>query len=426
MYIPSLKSSVPRCLLRWSGRGLAAVSCLALLVSAASCGGDSGRGTEGSSGPATLRIGVLANVTGPLPSGEENAPAVLKAWARSVNAAGGIDGHKVEMVVADTKGDAPTATTAARRMTADKSIVAAVLFDAGTESLVADGITRAHLPVIGGMGYAPTAWGKMPNWFPLTTSIPSIFTMGMVLGKDLGAHTAALTICAEIPGCEQAGPVAQKASEGLGMRYAGTLKVSSSAPSHIAECLRIKKENVDYVMLGAATATAALRVAAECRQQGYTGKWGLFGGVVVPKVMRENDPGGELSVALNSFPWFADAPPVQAYRQLMTREGVPESVWGDPHSTAAYATMELFRKALRGSAHELPATPTRRDIVSAYGTVKDENLGGLLPQKVTFQADRPAPLIQCYWFGTFRDGEFSGGVLEKPVCDPPRLQAISK
>ncbi|TMR05701.1 branched-chain amino acid ABC transporter substrate-binding protein [Actinomadura soli] len=419
---------MPRRVFGRSGRGLAAMACIAALASGAVACGSGGEQSPSPSGhsAAKLRIGVLANVTGPLPSGEENAPPVLKAWAKYVNADGGISGHQVEMVVADTKGDAPTATTAARRIASDKSIVAVILFDAATEALIADTITKAGLPVIGGMGYATNAWGKMPNWFPLTTSIPSIFNMGMVLGKTLGAHTTALTICAEIPGCAQAGPVVQKASESQGMKYAGTLKISSSAPSHMAECLRIKKENVDYVMLGAATATAALRVANECGQQGYTGRWGLFGGVVVPKAMRENDPGVRLDLALNSFPWFADAPPVRRYRDVMSQQGVPEPVWGDPHSTAAYATVELFRKALQDAVSVLPTSPGRRDVIAAYGRVTDENLGGLLPQKVTFHAGQPAQPIACYWFGSFKSGQFGDGDLGKPVCDPPQLRAVAK
>lgn len=405
---------------------LLAVLSLALAACGSSGGRTGGSATAGSTSAKApegtpLRVGLFVNETGPLPSGEANAVPVMQAWARAVNADGGVAGHPVEIVVADTKGDAPTATALARKLTSDDSIVAAVMFDGNAEGVMADTIERAGLPVVGGMGYAPTAWGKLPNWLPLTTSIPSIFDMGMVLGKHLGAQRTALTICGEAAECGAATPVVQQASEKLGMRFVGSYKVLSSAPSYTAECLQIVKAGIDYVMLGASTTAAAMRVAKDCTTQGYQGKWGLFGGVIYPKAMKESDPGVKLDLVLNAFPWFADAPPVEAYRRMMEDQGVDEAVWGDLHSTAAYATMQLFRKALEADP-KLPATPTRRDVVAAYGTVHDERLGGLLPQPITFHPGKPNALVTCYWYGTYDHGTFGDGHLDQPACDPPALK----
>jgi len=402
---------------------------LAVLALAACGGGDKGgsstdASTTSANAPkgAPLKVGLLVNASGPLPSGEENAAPVMQAWARAVNADGGVAGRPVEIVVADTKGDAPTATAAVQRLTKDDSVIAAVMFDAATEGVVADAIERAGLPVVGGMGYAPNAWGAMPNWLPITTSIPSIFNMGMTLGKSLGGTRTALTICAEIAGCEAAAPVVQRASETLGMSYQGTFKIASSSPSFTAQCLQLIDKKVDYVMLGAATTSAALRLARDCKTQGYDGQWGLFGGVIFPRVMRREDPGMRLGLVLNSFPWFADDAPVARYRDTMEAQGVDEEVYGDLHSTAAYATMELFRKALDADASSLPAHPTRRDIVQAYGDVRGETLGGLLAQPVTFHPDRPNALVSCYWFGSYEHGTFSDGHLDQPQCDPASLR----
>jgi branched-chain amino acid transport system substrate-binding protein len=409
---------------------------LAALVLSA-CGGDSSSSTAADTTEAgatsqeaggnepqgsPLRIALIVNASGPLPSGEETAVPVSQAWERSVNAEGGVAGHPVEIVVEDTKGDPPTATSEVQGVTKDQSIVAGIMFDAATEGIVAEEITKAGLPVIGGMGYAPEAWGTMPNWLPLTTSIPSIFNMGMVLGKSLGGTRSALTICAEIAGCAAAAPVVKNASEKEGMAFTGTYKISSSAPDYTAECLSIKEKETDYVMLGAATTSAALRLAKDCGTQGYEGQWGLFGGVIYPKVMRENDPGTKLALALNSFPWFAEAPPVASYREMMEGEGVEEDTWGDLHGTAAYATLELMRKTLDENEATLPSDPTREDIIAAYGSVKNETLEGLLPQPITFHPNKPNAPVTCYWFGSYENGVFSEGDLEHPVCDPPSLQ----
>lgn len=369
-----------------------------------------------------LRIGLLVNQSGALPTGEETAVPVAEAWADTVNAEGGVAGHPVEVAVFDTKGEASTATADAKQLAGDESIIAAVLFDGATEELIAGEITKARIPVIGGMGYAPSAWGKLPNWLPLTTSIPSIFNMGMVLGKSLHAHRTALTICAEVAPCEAAAPIVENASDKLGMDYVGTYKIASAAPSYTAQCLQIIEKEVDYAMLGAATTDAALRLAKDCATQGYEGKWGLYGGVIFPKVMRESDPGVPIDLVLNSFPWFAEAPPVAAYREMMEAQGLDEEVWGDLHATAAYATLKLFAKTLDDAAGSLPKEPTREDVINSYGNVKDETLEGLLPQPITFHPNQPNALVTCYWFGKYEDGKFSEGHLDEPVCDPPSLE----
>ena len=410
----------------WGRRGAAGMASVVLLVAAA-CGGDEGDAATADTGetPAgsPLRIAAMVNETGPTSTGEASAPVVLEAWADAVNADGGIAGHPVEVVVEDTQGDTPTATAFAERVAGDDSFVGVVLFDAGTEAAVADVITDAGLPVIGGMGYAPTAWGELPNWLSVTTSFPSVITMAMVLGDDLGSETTVFPVCAENPSCAAAGPLAEGASEALGMDYAGTLTVSVAAPDYTAECLQIEDAGVDYVMLGLTTA-ASLRLVADCRTQGYEGTWGLFDGSVWPKVMIENDPGVPVNLALSAFPWYTDDAPVVAYRDAMEGQDVPEDAWGSPHGTAAYATMELFRTALDNAdgAGSLPAAPTRADVVTAYGTIQEETLDGLLPQPITFRPGEPQDLVRCYWFATFEDGEFSGGGLDDVTCDPPELQ----
>jgi branched-chain amino acid transport system substrate-binding protein len=227
-------------------------------------------------------------------------------------------------------------------------------------------------------------------------------------------------VCAENSSCGAAGPLAEKASKALGMGYAGTLPVSVSSPDYTALCLKNKNDGVDYVMLGLTTA-ASFRLVGNCKTQGYQGKWGLFDGSVWPKVMKQNDPGVPVEIALSAFPWYVSDPPVVAYRKMMQGAGVAEDNWGSPQGTAAYATMELFKKALTNAS--LPAKPTRADVIQAYGSIKDERLGGLLPQPITFTSNKPEPLVNCFWTATWKGGTFSGTKLDKPTCDPPQVLA---
>jgi branched-chain amino acid transport system substrate-binding protein len=368
-----------------------------------------------------LRIGVLVNASGANTNGQDKAPAVLQAWAKAVNTDGGIAGHPVEFAIKDTKGDAPTATSAAQSLAGDNSVLGAILFDAETEAVAAPKLAQGKLPVIGGMGYIPTAWGKLPNWLPLTTSFPAVINMGMVMGKEVGGRTTIFPICAENPSCGAAEPLAKSAAAGLGLKFAGQLKVAASTPDLTAQCLQIKNKGVDYVAIALQTSTA-MRLISACKTQGYTGRWGIWNGSVLPEVIKKNDAGVPIEIGLTSFPWFTDDAPVKAYRNMMNNQGVPETTWADAHSTAAYATAELFKKAVSSAAPGSAKTMTRAGLLQAYAGVRNETLGGLLPQPVTFTPDKPQPLVTCFWLAKFENGQFSGATLGRPVCDPSALE----
>jgi branched-chain amino acid transport system substrate-binding protein len=408
--------------MRWPAHAVVAVGVTALIAAACSSSHSAtDKSPDGSTPSGELKVAVFANVTGAVRSGEQGVPTVLDAWASSVNAAGGIAGRKIKFVTEDTKGDAPTATTKVQAAVKDPAVVAALMFDAGVEGVVSKTITDAGLPVVGGMGYLPSIWGASPNWLALTTSFPAVIDAGMVMAKQLGSHVTSYVVCAEFAGCAAGAPLAQSATTKLGMSYGGTIKIASSGVDYTAQCVSIKDKKVDYVMLGVPSATA-MRFIAACQAQGYHGDWGMTDGAIEPKAMTSNDPHVPVNLALSAFPWFSQTPAVTAYRDLMTRRHVSSSVWGDPHSTAAYAAAELLKKTLAEAAPTLPDHVTRRDVIAAYSGVQGETLDGLLPQPTSFAADKPEPLVACYWFATFANGEFAGSDLTHAVCDPPELR----
>lgn len=403
---------------------------MALSVVVAACGSDSdsddsaankepAAGREDAAGGSPLRIGVMVNASGEVETGEVDGKAVLEAWAKAVNAGGGVADHPVEFVIKDSKGDATIALEAAEALV-DEEVVAIVALDGTVEGVFAPAITEAGIPVIGGVGYDPEIWGVLPNWFSLTQDFVSLVNSGVKLAAAQGSSTLAFTVCDDVAACTAIDPLARESAEAQGLRYAGTIPVDKEAPDYVAECLNLIEEEVDFVLLGD-TADANSRLVDSCATQGYTGEWGTFGAGVSPTILIEEDSGETIHLAINAFPWWVDAAPVAEYRQMMKEQGVPEysdeGGWGAPTATAAYATMELFRHALEANASSLPASPTARDVIEVYGTIADETLDGLLPQPVTFQADQPAPPITCWWVAAFDNGEFTGASFAEPACE---------
>ena len=361
---------------------------------------------------------MLANVTGANGSGEENMVPVMEAWEKNVNEDGGVAGHEVKIELEDTKGEASTAQAVGTRVAGDDGVVAAISFDANAESVYAKRISESGLAVVGGVGFSPSVWGALPNWLPIATTFPSVINAGFVMAESDGAKTTAEVVCAEVPTCKEQGGLAKNATELLDMTYGGTFAVAAATPSYTAECLKVLDEKIDYVVLGH-SAQVGLRMIKDCEKQGYSGGWAMSSNMG-KKVFDEGAPESRISLALNAFPWWVDDAPVVAYRDLVQGAGIPEDMWSDIHSTAAYATLELFKKALEAD-DGLPADVDREAVIDAYGQVKDETLDGLLPQPITFTENEPEPLVSCYWLAAYDDKTFGDAEFTEPVCDPAEI-----
>src|SRR5690606_25228621 len=114
-----------------------------------------------------------------------------------------------------------------------------------------------------------------------------------------------------------------------------------------------------------------------------------------------------LGGGLNGFPWWADAPPVQQFRDVMA-EFAPDADYRSPAPTSTWAALELFRKTITdyGPAGDEPVAAS--DVLAAYFQVTDETLDGLLPQPITFTEGTTAqPRIDCFWLFLMEDGEFA-------------------
>lgn len=90
--------------------GVMALSCGILTgVSLVGSGAAGAAGSGGASAP--IKIGLVCSCTGPLGGAAIDIPTVYKAWADSVNASGGINGHKIDVIYKDDTSNPATSTT---------------------------------------------------------------------------------------------------------------------------------------------------------------------------------------------------------------------------------------------------------------------------------------------------------------------------
>lgn len=103
-------------------RGAFAIASATMLVAAA-CGGGGG---DSASGDGSYKIGALLGLTGAYSALGTAEQQAVQLYADRVNAAGGINGHQIEIVVADTTSSESEAVNQLRRLVTQENVIAVV------------------------------------------------------------------------------------------------------------------------------------------------------------------------------------------------------------------------------------------------------------------------------------------------------------
>lgn len=379
---------------------------LALTACGSSSSGSGSDDLGGLPGPPIV-IGYAASQSGAQASNGLAGVAVAQAWQKATNAAGGINGHPVQIKVTDTKNTTTGASAAIKSFTQDKNVDAILLTDLVAEGPLVSMIRDAGIAVLSGGGSSDDAWYNVPGTFQDVTG--SLYTVKAYVeaAKLGGATTVGWAACAEVATCAANGGRGNAYAASIGMKPSGVQQISATATDYTAQCLAFTSKGADGIVLGVGIDTG-VRVMSDCLQQGYQGVFSVansaFDQAKVNKV-----PGARIIGTTQGFPWWADDPKVQAYRDAMSKYQ-PEGVWQGGQSTSVWTSLELFKKALENTK---PAEVNRDTVLDAMYSIKDETLGGLLPQPITYTKGQGSPQIQCSWFFKYNSGD------PNPVSIPP-------
>ncbi|MCW2495307.1 ABC transporter substrate-binding protein [Jatrophihabitans sp.] len=387
-----------------SGGGGGSTSGSASGSTSASTSASTGGGTAATG--STIKIGYFVSLSGPQASSTVAALPTAKAWADYVNANGGLaGGHKVEIVSADSKGDASAGQAAATNLVGNSGVDAIIMSDPIAEYAVYASLAKANLAVLDGSGYGPF-WHQTPNFYDTSTDSTATELTSVLPAAQAGAKVMAVAACSEVASCaESAGlikPVAAKA----GMSWGGVVKVASTGTDYTSQCLAFKQKSTDYVYIAVAPQGTA-RLMSNCITQGYTGLFGSAATSFDPSTYGKVK-GAKMVGAINGFPWWANAAPVQTFRDAMTKYASGTN-YETSQSTATWASLELLRKALSTTTGAV----TRATVLDAMNKVSNETLGGLLPQPVTFTPGKPSAAVNCFWSFKFNAGD------KNPTLIPP-------
>jgi branched-chain amino acid transport system substrate-binding protein len=356
-----------------------------------------------------IKIGIISSLSGSQASSSNQAATVGPAWAAWVNANGGIKGHKVEVISEDDGGD-PVKAQAAEKKLVDQDQVLAILV--GSDNLVtaynADAIGKG-VALVSGTANSPD-WYQKPGMFPTVTDVSSGIIDQMLVAKQFGnAKKFANLYCSEVAACAQATQLQKPQAAKVGIGYT-SLAVSSTATSYTAQCLQLQQQGVDYVQLNFTTAAAA-KFVEDCQAQNFNPTWGSSEQAVGKDLL--GIPDLTLYGPAYAFPSPADSPAVATFRDTMDKYAKDDN-WKEGTASFAWSGLEVLRKALAN----VGPSPTRKDVIGGLHTIKDDDLSGLLPNKITFTAGKPISFgaHPCSFVVGVKDGKTQAPNGLNPVC----------
>lgn len=349
-----------------------------------------------SSAPATgspIKVGVICSCTSPLGGESAGSGDASKAWAKSVNASGGLDGHPVDLIFFDDASNPGNSLTDAQTLISDH---VAVISDISLEdSTWEKPVDAAKIPVVGGYQSAPL--GTDPNFYPATQTFGSSLYSQVYLGKEAGATSAGIVACTEAATCAAEAAIFKAAGKKLNIPIKYNTLVSATAPNYTAQCLAAKEAGVEALALDLEDTTAQA-FATNCGTQGYApiylepdASW---------KPSEDSSAFGKNAwVNFTSLPYFANTPAVQTMNAALDKyypglRQKTESIWNE-EATGGWIAGLLIRDALKNSGVGHSATVTAAAMTRGLDSIKNDTLDGWAPP-LTFTAGQPHT-VNC-WF----------------------------
>lgn len=378
----------------------------ALAVSATACAGPS---SNGGGSPGEILIGNIGAYSGPVASTSGFIPQLFDAWAESVNAAGGLNGHKVRVITKDVGMTTGAGVTAAQELI-NKDHVAAILdFDPSDTTWVRLAAEKS-VPVIA----AFSSLGSLltPEVFPVISS-PIALSYGIAaearkLGPKLG-----IAYAAEAAAGGQVVTMMQSFGEGLGLNLVSTVKLSSSAADYTVFCQQLRDSGADSYFLAFASATAQ-KITDQCFQQGVHLPQLLSGPAAVPAW--KTDPAYDGDPVIDGVVPFFDTsiPGQKAYRDAMSKyaSGILEASESSSTGTFAWAAAQLISAAAAKVTTEI----TGKSLHEALYTLNGETLGQLVPP-LTYTKGQIST-VNCYFTWKVSAGNYTAPNGTAPTCAP--------
>ena len=370
-------------------------------ASAPAVSGTTATATAAAASGSPVTIGVVCSCSGPFGTTVSQAYTVVQDWAKSVNAAGGLNGHPVTLMEKDNGSVPGSALTDAQAVIAAKP--AAIIDLDILDEVWQKAASSANIPVIGG-NFSVEAYYTDPNWYPSGQTNDSITYSVAATAKKAGATNLADFYCAESAQCQASVPLIKAAGQSVGVPVVYSASISATAPNYTAQCLAAKQAGVKAIFIGDSIVVID-RVASDCNRRATT----RFSSPRGPgsRTWRLTVPGlkNNLWSSYPVLPYFSSAPSITAMNAVLNKysPGLTSNnnIWSE-FAVQGWTAGLLLSQAVKNSGVTSSTAITPSLVTAGLDKVSNETLGGISPA-LTFTAGKPHP-VDCWFTGRVQNG----------------------
>jgi branched-chain amino acid transport system substrate-binding protein len=374
-----------------------------------------GPSAAASTSGAPIVIGNIGEYTVPGYDIDEPGAAPIEAWAKWVNAHGGINGHPVKLITMNTEGNQATAVSDVEQLVGVDHVVALVGAEdpplyLGYQSY----IDKMKIPVLGGGIYTATPWDKDPMFYPQGATDTAEAEAAVTYTKKIGLKRIGEIACSGVAQCTDAITSTRNLAKSAGLDFVYGANPSSNTSNYTANCLAAEAAGAQIIELSIATSVEGATIAQDCAQQNYHPDWIIPGEAIAS---------GYLSPSFNNAfnfsitqPWYSTAPVMKDFQAAMKEYTHIDfnTVELPLEATDAWASGLMFQKAVQLSG--VTGVPTSADILAGLKKFKNQTLGGFIgPVTFTNPKDK---IGNCFFVTTIKSSKFVQGNKGTYVCNP--------
>jgi ABC-type branched-subunit amino acid transport system substrate-binding protein len=242
---------------------------LAVVLAACSSNSSGGGGaaTTSNTHGAAVKLLVMYQFEGDPVAQHPEVGAGAEAAAQAINAAGGINGHPIQIITCDIHDSATQEETCAQEAVTDKvTAVAGSLFESGAQSIPT--LQKAGIPIIGSLGVYTPGELSNPDVWPLMGGAVTTYPAIPYLAAKQGLKRIAV-IANPGTGLNE---LIQAQAARAGMTYVGTVSVPLTATDYSSYVEQLKTLNPQIIVQVVST-TASAELMQEGQQLGLNAIW---------------------------------------------------------------------------------------------------------------------------------------------------------
>ncbi|MBB3021376.1 branched-chain amino acid transport system substrate-binding protein [Microvirga lupini] len=357
----------------------------------------------------TIKVGNIVATAGPLKSVASQAVVAFDLAVEKINAAGGINGKKIELIRFDTGSDPKQASVGVRKLAQDDKVLAILgPFSSGESSVAFNDAERLKILTIPTSASTPGLTDGRKYGWRLSEDETKQFSRLLKAMKEKGlkTETAEIVYISEEVVSNTAGTKLYPALLAqAGIKHGEPMAIQYKSFDMSAQAAKILQSNPDFVAV-AALPESASKVTKELRRQGYKGR--IIGSQIFadPNVVELFGPEGEGTMVVAGF-WRGRTPEAQEFNDKYVKEAEARGIHrlGAHHSDAqAYDSVFLLKQAMEKAGVTGNPSKLEQEREALVEAMKGIRFTGILGDNICFagnDAELPGFVIEI------KDGQWT-------------------